>query len=950
MRTLAFVLAFTGVAALAAQAPAPPPAAPSKVEGPAPSKVEGPQQKQPVFRTGVDLLTVDATVVDREGRQVTDLKPNEFQVEVDGELRPVVTAEYVKLVDDTPVPVGAKRVVAATSSPDESYFSTNTRTITPGRAILILVDQGNIRVGQGRQMMRSATRFVDGLSPADRVAMVAIPHGALVDFTTNHERVREALLATVGLATPFKGRFHISLSEAIATVEHSDATMRNQLMQRECGSALLSAAEAQRCEIEVEQEAGEVVNHQRIQTQNSLRGMREVLRSLGALEGPKTVILISEGLVLEGLGSEVDEIAAIAADVRASLDVMLLDVPAVDLSESQRPTTPREDRDRQVYGLESLSGMARGAIHRVITSGEHAFQRINNAIAGHYLLGVESRPRDRDGRRHRIQVKSTRRGITVYSRRGFLATTSPGATSPEDAVKKALRGPLTINDLPMRVAAWTYKEPNGSRVRLLLTTEIERNADQPLEYMTGIAFIDRNNKASATEVERKTLRSVEADPGVAIFTGALLLEPGTYLIRIAVADSEGRIGSVERKIDAWAMNATGLTVGDLLVAQAQADPDAPLVPTIEPRVSNGRLAAMMEVYSPNIQSMQGLQGTFDILAAENGKPLSSAPMRIVGGAAPEVAILHGAFTTATLPPGRYFARASVVHAGKPQGHIVRPFRVVAGAAATDAAAPAIPVTLPTELVAAMLSNLPAVDRKELLEPAVLNNALAAAEQARPAAKGALASARAGKLGPAALEALSAGDQPVAAFLRGIDFFSQGQMDRSIQQLQLAMQQAPTLAPVRLFLGAALASGGKYREAAGLLQSVSGDGAAPAVVARMAGVSWLHAGDASLAVTTLEKAGTDSASQRMLGIAYVIANRAAEGMPLLIKHLDANPKDQAALLAAIYAIYASHSPSPRTDALAADRGRAEAWAKTYASLKGPHQPMVDAWISYLQGSK
>ena len=36
----------------------------------------------------------------------------EFVVEVDGDPRPVVSAEYIKLVDDTPVPVGTKRVVA----------------------------------------------------------------------------------------------------------------------------------------------------------------------------------------------------------------------------------------------------------------------------------------------------------------------------------------------------------------------------------------------------------------------------------------------------------------------------------------------------------------------------------------------------------------------------------------------------------------------------------------------------------------------------------------------------------------------------------------------------------------------------------------------------------------------------------------------------------------------
>ena len=103
--------------------------------------------------------------------------------------------------------------------------------------------------------------------------------------------------------------------------------------------------------------------------------MREVLRSLAALDGPKSVILISEGLVLEGLGGDVDEIAAIAADVRASLDVMLLDVPAVDVSRvAQRPTTPREDRERQVTGLETLAGLARGgAASRDSPSSDNAF-------------------------------------------------------------------------------------------------------------------------------------------------------------------------------------------------------------------------------------------------------------------------------------------------------------------------------------------------------------------------------------------------------------------------------------------------------------------------------------------------------------------------------------------------------------------------------------------------
>jgi VWFA-related protein len=894
---------------------------------------------------------VDATVVDREGRQVTDLKASEFQVEVDGDARPVVSAEYVKLVDDTPRPVGAKPAPIAAAAPDEEFFSTNSRGLTPGRAILILVDQGNIRIGQGRFMMRSAVKFVDGLHPADRVAMVAIPRGALVDFTTQHEKVREALLATVGLATPFKGRFHISLSEAIATVEHSDVSLRNALILRECGSALLSNIEAARCEIEVEQEAAEIVNHQRQQTQASLRGMREVLKSLGALDGPKSVILISEGLVLEGLGSDTDEIAAIAADVRASLDVMLLDVPAVDVTESQRPTTPREDRDRQVNGLEMLAGNARGALHRVITSGDNAFVQVMRSIAGHYLLGVEARPRDRDGRRHRISVKTSRRGVSVISRRGFLSTTSPENTSPTEAVRRALRGPLTINDLPMRMTTWAYKEPGASRVKLLVAAEIERNADQSLDYTTGIAFIDRNNKALEPSIEDRKLRPSDTDPGLAVYAGSITLEPGNYLLRMAVADSEKRIGSIERRVTVYDMNGANLTVGDLLVAQAPTDIKQPLTPAIEPRVSNGRLSAMMEVYAANPAAREGVQATLDILPDEKGRPLLSQPMQVSGGGSPEVGVLIGMLNTSTLPPGRYLARATVTQGGKAQGHLTRPFRVAAGAvaAAADTGVP-MPVVLPTALVSALLADLPVFDRKELLTPEVMNAVLSAAERARPTAKSALASARGGKLGPAALEALTTGDQTMAAFLRGLDFFQQGQMDRALQQFQVAIQQAPTFAPTRLYLGATLAQGSKYREAAGLLQSVPADVAGPAPVARMAGVSWLHAGDASLAITTLEKAASDATTTRMLGLAYVAANRVKEAMPLLIKHLEANPKDQAALLAGIYATYASHVPTVQSASLTADRTRAQGWAQTYSGLKGDQQALVNAWLGYLQDAK
>jgi VWFA-related protein len=917
---------------IAAQAPQPP----------------SPQTQKPVFRAGVELLSVDATVVDRDGRQVTDLAATDFVVEVDGNPRPVVTAEYVRLIDDTPVPVGGRRAAAAPPV-ENTFYSTNARSVSPGRLILLLVDEGNIRTGQGRETMRSAAKFVDALSPNDRVAVAAIPRGAVVDFTTEHDRVREALIATVGRASPYKGRFFMSLSEAFATYEHSDALLRSQVIARECAAVLSNPVELTRCEIEVEQDAGQYVSHERQQTQASLVGIREVLRSLAGLDGPKSVILISEGLVLEGLGGDIDALAAEAADVRASLDIMLLDVPAVDVSVSQRPTTPREDRERQVTGLEMLAGLSRGALHRVLTSSDSAFTRISRSLAGHYLIGVEAKPGDRDGKRHRISVRTSRRGVTVYSRRGFLGSTAPAATSPADAVTRALRAPLTLNEVPMRMATWTYKEPGGSKVRLLITAEVERNADQTLEYTTGLLLIDRNNRGVATNVETRPLRHSDTNPTVAVFAGSLLVDPGTYLIRFAAADDEGRLGSIERKVDAWEMNANAITVGDLLIGQAA--PDAPIMPAIEPVVSNGQLVAMMEVYQPALVT-DSLQATLEIVRDENSRPLLTVPLQVGTGKTPEIGVLQGAINTTALPPGRYLARASVRQSGKPQGHIVRPFRVMVPTRAANDSTTAASTVLPAAVFSALLANLPNVDAKELVAPAVLSSVLAAAEKARPAAKSAFAAARAGQLGPAALDALGSGDQAVAAFLRGVDFFGQGQLDRALQQLQVSMQQAPGFAPTRLYLGAVLSHTNRHREAASLLQSVGDDLAGSAPIARLTALSWLRAGDAPNAIAALEKASArgDASVLRTLALAYVAANRTREAIPLLTQHLETNPKDQEALLGALFAVYSLHVPTPQAETLASDRTRAQAWAKTYAALKGEHQSLVDAWMSYLQGLK
>ena len=67
--------------------------------------------QQPTFRSGVDLVTVDAAVLDGDGRPVPALRAEDFRVEVDGRPRRIVSAQFVDLSESI------EHAVAAVSRP-----------------------------------------------------------------------------------------------------------------------------------------------------------------------------------------------------------------------------------------------------------------------------------------------------------------------------------------------------------------------------------------------------------------------------------------------------------------------------------------------------------------------------------------------------------------------------------------------------------------------------------------------------------------------------------------------------------------------------------------------------------------------------------------------------------------------------------------------------------------
>ena len=126
-----------------------------------------------VFRGGVDVISVDVTVLDRDGTPIENLGPGDFTVKIDGQTRRVVSAALQK-----PGSAPPRAAVAP-----ERFFSTNLTPVA-SRKVMFAVDQLQVAPGALAPLLQAARAFLDGLTPSDLAALVALPApGPNIPFT-----------------------------------------------------------------------------------------------------------------------------------------------------------------------------------------------------------------------------------------------------------------------------------------------------------------------------------------------------------------------------------------------------------------------------------------------------------------------------------------------------------------------------------------------------------------------------------------------------------------------------------------------------------------------------------------------------------------------------------------------------------------------------------------------
>ena len=907
-----FALVFTlavGGAALAAQSQ--------------PEPQTEPQAQGPTFRTGVEVIAVDVAVNDSDGRPVEDLLPPDFEVKIDGQPRRVVSSEHVR------IDLEAARREAA--NPFESLYTTNLKPPN-GRMFVIAVDQLSIRFGGARGLLDTAAKFVGGLSPADRTAFVAYPDpGIQVGFTNDSLRLKQAMTRVVGRQQAFQGRFTIGVYEAIAISEKGDSRVFSQVSARECPR--LQGMALEQCERDVLSEANSLVRQVRQNSVESLRGLYNLMMGLSVIEGQKTLILISEGLVLEN-PSDLDDVIKAASFARVSINILLLDVPRHDITVSRLQPTATEDRDMQVGGLGDLAASTRGSLYYVAGTGESIFERIGSETLAYYMLGVEQGPTDRDGEQHRIDVEVRRRNVTVKSRRAFvLSSATTTRQTAEETLLDTLKSPFGVAEVPVRLTTFTQKDPASDKSRLMIAAEVGQPGGEAEEYTVGYVLLDDLGNVVSGTADKRTLTVPGGSPNSPRdYLTELVIEPGNYSLRFGVVDPTGRRGGVIRDVNAWKLGGEEFALGDLLIGDAGSDGRRSIRPGVEPRIT-GSVAAFLEMYSTSPEILDSATVTFEIADDQDTPALLSAPAEVLKGADPALRVVQGLISPSMLPPGRYVARARVTRGGEVAGLLARPF--IVDATGGPAASPFL------------RGNVGTFDRKVVLQRDLLNSMIDAVLKRSPELKGPVADAKAGRYGAAALDALVAGDQIAAAFFKGLEWYTKGQLNEAVTQLALAAGPRRDFFPAALYLGAAYAAAGRDREAAGIWQLALGTEPRPRVAYIVLADARLRDGQPESVIDVLEAAqqrnpADDDINQRLTA-AYLMTGRYAEALPVLDAYLTQHPEDQVALFAAVYAQY----HVVMREKLALSQTEQAKVARYVHAYTGPYQPLLAKYLEIMR---
>jgi VWFA-related protein len=555
---LALVLTASGLASTQPPPPSPPPS------------------PGPTFEAGVELVTVDAVVLDRRGEPVRGLTADEFEVEEDGRPQRIASFEAVALPESGAVP-----------SPSRSRVSTNTPPTGPQRRRTFVIVFDNVHLAPERIAIARAavTEFVaTALRPGDEVVLVPTSGGAwwMAEMPEGSGDLAAALERLQGLRPRNTSVDRISDWEALRLYLNRDPRVMSEVARRYYEHRLIlePPGGAERADLQVspglpliQAKSAEVYQAALGRKRATLAVLERVAASLAPVKGRKSIILVSEGFVHEPQLPEFRDLVRAARQANAAIYFLdsrgLRGAPVTADAEIAEGTDPRDLNSV----LNENVVEAQGADSIAIDSGGFSIKGSNDLAAGlrriaeesrsYYLLGYQPARPVRDGKFHRIQVRVRRPGLEVRARRGYYApregeTPRRAADSLDARVSQALDSPSLEQGLPLRMTSLVLGSSWEGKATVVLVAEADPRSfafEQQGGRFNGVleSYVVVSARGTGENVHREKLieLSLPSDVKQRLERSWLPilrefeLIPGVYQARLLLRDRQGgRLGTV----------------------------------------------------------------------------------------------------------------------------------------------------------------------------------------------------------------------------------------------------------------------------------------------------------------------------------------------------------------------------------------------------------------------
>lgn len=548
---------------------------------PVPGTESSGSQDRPILRTNVTTVQVDAVVTDGDGRLVTDLRVEDFEILQDGRPQTVSTFAFVSAAgDDGPsepataassTPAPAPGAGSASSAAPAPAPPAATRPDRQGRTLVVVIDDLSLSVASMLRTKDALRKIIETqLTSADRVAMVRTSGGTglMQQFTSDRAILRQLV---DGL------RFNPRQFERDDWQNINEKQRLRNWPPLPNDTAVGAPPPAPETSMATAWSNEDNRFAERAFGSGAIGTLQTVVSGLRAVPGRKGVLFFSDGFSLTGptggtleplleqsLNRLIDQatrsrtviytINARPWEFMSGADVDLspnaFDPSSTGLQEYDRTNATRADFYSQlIEGPAYIAAQTGGFFFRNPSDLPLVIGRALDDQRGYYLLGyaLDQKTLDEDRKArtfHKLSVRVKRRGVSVRSRRGFLG----GGPADDPATRLAeSASPFAASPLDLRLTGFFAGQEGGqSIVRALVyvdaagleLTRSQKDKDAATFLELVAMLTDDRGVVVKRDQQAYRLRGGEraGGGGMAYRLDVPVKSPGAYGLRVAARE------------------------------------------------------------------------------------------------------------------------------------------------------------------------------------------------------------------------------------------------------------------------------------------------------------------------------------------------------------------------------------------------------------------------------